>query len=85
MYAHEQKARSARSSTSSIDTPRVSTEQRRESSHQRSSSSLKHAAQKVIQAAKEHHRAVNSAFDAYYGTSYYSRNTGATGSVRYSA
>lgn len=33
-------------------------------------SSLKSAAQKIIQHAKEHHRAVNAAFESYYGVVY---------------
>jgi hypothetical protein len=81
MYAHEQKARSARSSTS-IDTPRASVEQPRQSSQH--SSSLKRAAQKIVQAAKDHHHSVNTAFDTYYGTNYYKREAQGHGKVQYS-
>ena len=32
--------------------------------------SLKHVAQKVVKAAKEHNKNVNSAFEQYYGLNY---------------
>ena len=76
MYAKEQKARnlSQRSSlSSSSSSPRSSADQAVRPSQPRKSISLKNAANKVIHAAKEHRKSVNSAFDAYYGTNYYSR------------
>jgi len=50
---------------SSVDTPKASFESGRSSNPQESA--FKRAAKKVAKAAKEHHKSVNSAFDAYYG------------------
>ena len=82
LHARGQKARSARSSVdmSASSTPsgtaRPSTQESRSSTpepHVQKSHSLKNAAQKVFQAVKEHHQKVNSAFDAMYGTHYYTK------------
>lgn len=91
MYAHEQKHRELQARAAdakagvrySVESPRSSAEESRESVHR--GGSLRGAAKKVVNAVKQHHQSVNAAFDAYYGTSYYAQNTGARGSVRYSA
>ena len=91
MYAHEQKLRDLRARAAdakagvrySIESPRSSAEESRESTHK--SGSLKSAARKVVNAVKQHHQNTNKAFDAYYGTSYYAQNTGMRGSVKHSA
>jgi hypothetical protein len=85
LYAQQEKraalsARSARSSVS-MDTPRVSTEAPSTSST--NGSSIRNAVKKAVAAVKEHHRQVNSAFDAVYGTSYYAPQPGNKASVRY--
>ena len=82
MYAREQKARSARSSMDtsrsstpagtarpSIQEPRISASEPRV----QKSNGFKTAAQKVVNAVKQHHKDVNSAFDAVYGTHYYKK------------
>jgi hypothetical protein len=68
LFAYEPKI-----ARSSMQTPRVSTEQPRESPKQKNS--FKNVVQVVSKALKQHHQSVNSAFDSVYGTTFYSRRS----------
>ncbi len=70
MLAAEQKRRST------FKTPSPSFESERSATYEpvpvaKESGSLKRAVKKIVKAAKDHHKSVNTAFDTYYRTKIY--------------